>query len=98
MFIRVLTSPEAETTYRDRTGRFAVGAVIVKEEYADAACTDLVGWTAMRREPDGHFPEGGDFRWQRVALTREVREDGSLPRCAGCHSTCGGFDFTCAEP
>jgi hypothetical protein len=94
-FIRILASPEAASTYQTRTGTFAEGAVVLKEEYVDDACTDLLGWTAMRRE-------GGDWRWQEVASDRVVVEDGAIERCATCHARCVapdlGFEETCAEP
>lgn len=94
-FIRVLASPDAAATYQARTGTFAEGAVVLKEEYVDASCTEALGWTAMRRED-------GDWRWQEVAPDRAVIEDGAIPRCATCHARCvapdEGFEGTCAVP
>ena len=64
-------------------------------------CTDLVGWTVMRRE-EGFAPLAGDWRWQSVAADRSVVEDGSIVECFLCHEECGvapeGFDWTCAVP
>lgn len=95
-YIRVLASPEAATVYTSRSGDFPEGAVVLKEEHVDAACSDRVGWTAMRRE-------GGGWRWQEVAPDRVVIEDGAIERCAACHARCtggaaGGYQETCAEP
>jgi hypothetical protein len=94
-YIRVWASPEAAPIYTSRTGDFPEGAVIVKEEFANAACTDLLGWTAMRRE-------GGDWRWQDVALDRTTIEDGDIARCTTCHDACAtppaGYMGTCAVP
>ena len=94
-FIRVLASPDTAATYLSRTGTFAEGAVVLKEEYVDADCADLLGWTAMRREGDG-------WRWQEVASDRVVVEDGAIERCETCHARCvapdQGFEGTCAEP
>ena len=61
-YIRVLASEDAREVYQTRTGDFPEGAVVLKEEHADADCTDLTGWAVMRRE-------GGDWRWQEVALS-----------------------------
>ncbi|MDQ3036214.1 MAG: hypothetical protein M3Y87_27685 [Myxococcota bacterium] len=93
-YIRILASPDAATTYATREGSFGDGAVVVKEEYSDASCSDALGWTAMRRE-------GGAWRWQEVAPDRVVMEDGAIERCVTCHARCVaplGFENTCAEP
>jgi hypothetical protein len=93
-YIRVLASPDAESVYRTRTGAFPEGAVVLKEEYGDPACSDLSGWSAMRRE-------GGAWHWQDVAVDRVVVEDDG-PRCVACHASCGvppdGYEGTCALP
>jgi hypothetical protein len=94
-YIRVLASPDAVDVYRTRTGNFPEGAVVLKEEHANASCNDLVQWSAMRRE-------AGDWRWQEVAADRTVLQDGAIPRCASCHAACGvppdGYQGTCAQP
>lgn len=99
-YIRILASPDAFDPYQGRTAPFPVGAVVLKPEYADEQCTDLAGFTVMRKEPAGFDPEIGDWSWQRLTADREV-----LPvdeqRCIGCHRVCVapmGYDFTCAEP
>jgi len=95
-YIRVLASPDAAAIYTSRSGAFPEGSVVLKEEHADPACSDRIGWTAMRREGDA-------WRWQEVAPDRVVIEDGAIARCAGCHARCtggaaGGYEETCAEP
>lgn len=91
-FIRVFASPDAASVYRERSGTFADGAVLVKEEFADPACTMLEGFTVMARERGG-------WRWQEVTADRRVLQDGELRRCIGCHDRCeAGFQQTCAMP
>lgn len=94
-YIRVLSSPSAVDVYTTRTGDFPEGAVVLKEEYADPDCTDLVGLAAMERI-------GDDWRWQDVAPDRTVMDDGAIARCASCHAACGvppeGYQGTCAVP
>jgi hypothetical protein len=102
-YIRVLTAPEATDAYQYREVPFPVGAVVLKAEYADEGCSDLTGFTAMRKEPVGSAPAAGDWLWQRVSAKREVREEGAPTRCVSCHRPCqtssaGGYDWTCAEP
>lgn len=102
LWVRVLANAVAHGPYTNRTENFPEGSVLLKEEYADSACTDLERYTAMRREAPGYDPAGGDFRWQRVSKSRKVEVDGKPPTCIGCHATCGvppdGHDWTCTVP
>jgi hypothetical protein len=99
-YIRVLASPEAVTPYQGRTLPFPVGAVVLKEEYADSTCDDLDRFTVMRKEEAGYAPDSGDWSWQRVSRDFKVETIEEL-RCIGCHTLCApldGYDFTCAVP
>ncbi len=86
--------------YMARDEPFPVGSILLKEEYARDDCTDLDGYTVMRREPPGYDPESGDWHWQRLDTNRRVTEDGLVERCRSCHADCGeppdGWDGTCA--
>jgi hypothetical protein len=100
--VRILVDPAARGPYQNRNAAFPVGAVILKAEYADEDCTDLAGFTAMRREQPGYDPGGGDWHWQRTDAARAVIDDGIVGRCRSCHVLCGvppdGHDGTCAIP
>lgn len=100
--VRVLADPGALASYRDRSSPFPVGSILMKEEYDDDACTMLVGFTAMQREPAGYDTAGGDWHWQKLDARRGVTQDGVVRRCRSCHEGCGvppdGFDWTCAIP
>jgi hypothetical protein len=107
--VRVLASPTALVPYLRLHPAFPypAGATLVKLEYDDAACTNLLGYTAMLKEPPGARPAGGDWRWQRLDMTRRVIEDGAPPVCLTCHvhhcAAAGqhrpgaGYDLTCGE-
>ncbi len=100
-YIRVLVPPEVKAAYLSREAPFPVGTLIVKEQYADSLCTDLAGFTAMRRAEAGYAPMGGDWFWQRLEADRRVLEQGRIARCTTCHRACAeapGHDWTCAEP
>jgi hypothetical protein len=96
--IRVLAGTEAQY----ETGPFPrqVGTLIIKEEFSDRGCGDLLGWTLMRKEAAGYDGRHGDWHWQRLDATGKVTEDGPVPRCASCHAlpACQARDFACAEP
>lgn len=106
-FIRVLADPAAAerfracVTYEEPTDPacadpFAEGAVVLKAQYRDAACTDLLRWSAVRREAAAPA-EGGGWRWQEVGADGTVRVDGAPPACVRCHQGCeGSRDLLCA--
>jgi hypothetical protein len=80
---------------------FPQGSVVVKEEYrAQGGCTDLVGYTVMRKESAGYFPEGGDWQWFSLDSYGTVLKDGRQPACSHCHALpmCRGRDFVCSQP
>lgn len=99
VFVQVWADPTSVDAYVTREGSFPDGSLIVKEEFRDEACSDMVGWAVMRREV-GYAPEAGDWHWQEVADDRTVVLDGHLVDCFLCHEDCGrppeGFDWTCA--
>lgn len=99
-YIRVLADPDALAPYRDRTGEFPVGSIILKEEYdfSDGDCTgDILEWTVMQKTDS---PARLGWDWQRVDADRSIKTDNSS-LCSNCHSNClapDGFDSTCAVP
>jgi hypothetical protein len=99
-YIRVLADPDALAPYRDRTGEFPVGSILLKEEYdfADGDCTgEILEWTVMQKTDS---PARLGWDWQRVDADRSIKTDNSS-LCSNCHSNCtapDGFDSTCAVP
>lgn len=101
--IRVLASPDAEASYAALSpdAPYPVGATLLKIEYDDDQCAVPIEYTAMRKLAPGENPAGGDWRWQRVRVDRQVIENGAPWRCINCHTVhCAppmGYDLTCAE-
>jgi hypothetical protein len=74
---------------------FADGAVLLKAQYRDARCTELLRYSAVRREADASAT-GASWRWQEVSAEGTVRADGTLPQCINCHRGCDGSrDLRC---
>jgi hypothetical protein len=100
--VRIVVNATGHDTFVDRGGPFPVGTSVVKVEYADPDCMDLIGFTAMRRDAPGSHPESGDWTWQRLDADRKVVQSGNIPECVSCHASCGvppdGHDWTCAAP
>jgi hypothetical protein len=101
-FIRVLASGDAVQPYLDRAAPFPEGSVVLKAEYEDEGCTQLVGFTAMRKGKAGSRPTSGDWSFQRTDAARKVISL-NQGRCISCHRDCqgtegGGYDWTCADP
>ena len=102
-YIRVFASPDDQAPYAALSPDvpYPAGAILVKVEHDDDACATPIEYTAMRKLAAGENPAGGDWRWQRVTIGREVIEDGAPWRCIQCHTNhCAppmGFDLSCAE-
>jgi hypothetical protein len=102
-FVRLLVRPEDAATYArcvvpdspcgDADG-FAQGALLVKAQYLDASCTELLRWTVAQK--DAASTEGGGWRWQEVSAARQVTLDGAPRACVSCHTHCDpAFDLRC---
>ena len=91
---------EQATLYDNGPFPYPAGSLVVKEEYRDSQCTDLTGYTVMRKEAAGYFPAGGDWQWFTLDSYGTVLKDGKQPSCSTCHATlCGpkNRDLTCLE-
>lgn len=98
---KVFTDALAQGPYANRDAPFPEGATVVKVEYADEGCTDVVGYTAMKKLAEGSDSNALDWHWQQTEADRRVLEDGSVQRCYTCHRTCEapeGWEHTCAVP
>jgi hypothetical protein len=101
--IRVLAAPDALATYMTRTGTFADGAILLKEERdeGDSTCSGPIkAWTVMEKLPDGTAPATLDWHWQKIDAKRGVMTDND-PGCISCHTDCGppdGYLHTCTMP
>jgi hypothetical protein len=102
-FIRVFASESAATPYATLSAEapYPPGAILVKAEYDDGLCEEVLGFTAMQKLVEGENPDGGDWRWQKLDADLELLEDGAPLRCVSCHAQhCApphGFDLSCAE-
>lgn len=102
-YIRVLASPSAQKPYLALSPDepYPEGAVLVKLEYDDEECSQLVLYTAYEKLELNANPIGSDWLWQRVSAEREVIEQGAPWVCVNCHAHhCAppyGYDLTCAE-
>jgi cytochrome P460 len=102
--VRVLADAAAAAVYQSRSGDFAEGAVVLKEEhdFADSDCSgDVERWTVMVREAPGSAGDRLDWHWQDIDARRRVKTENESG-CVGCHTGCGqppdGFLGTCTVP
>lgn len=105
-YIRVFANDLAAAPYAALSPDvpYAPGALLVKAQYDDDACTQLVAYTVMARQEPGYATGTFDWRWQRLDADLNVLEDGPQPvRCLSCHAVhCSpprgeGFELTCAD-
>ncbi len=95
-YIRVFANGGAFESYT-RYGEqipYETDALLLKVEYYDEACTEIRGYTTMRKLPVGSDPAHLDWEWQKFGADRVPRNDPrTVPStCITCHS------FHCAEP
>jgi hypothetical protein len=90
------------------THQMPAGAIVIKELYADATCTVVDRWVAMKKIA-GFDVAHGDWFWQDVAARRTISSEGQVPACSDCHegrpdASCIGFgavngmDYLCTAP
>lgn len=95
-YVRIRTAPEHAAIYDSGPYPFPAGALVVKEQYGDARCTQPTGFTVMRKESGSG---GGDGEWAFFRLDRRERtvEHGRPTTCVSCHESCETRDQMCAD-
>lgn len=97
--IRILAPTDVAQVYLDGQYPFAAGDLVVKQEFRDSACTELVGMTAMQRRSAQDPMSGGDWSWQRLDEAAVPIGPEDARTCSGCHESCTmGRDGVCADP
>ncbi|MBN8612248.1 MAG: hypothetical protein J0L92_16760 [Deltaproteobacteria bacterium] len=94
-YVRVFADDAAFLPYTTGTGTFTPGATLLKAEYDDPACTELLSYVLMvKLEPGTTPPEEHDWTWQRFDPDRtEIHDPRFIPQtCLDCH------DYHCAAP
>jgi Cytochrome P460 len=96
--IVVRVSPDAIAAFRNGEP-LPIGAVIIKEKYADLSATGpMHGYAMMVKREPGFNPEGGDWEYAFVNQAPESRVGrGRLAQCAGCHASAKDRDFLFRE-
>ena len=102
-YIRVFADDAALGPYTLRRDFYPPGARLLKVEYTDEACTEIIDYVMMERLADGAAPADLDWRWLRYDAGRELVVDRRTEpeRCINCHTChCGmppfGWQFTCS--
>jgi hypothetical protein len=102
-YIRVLASPDAVGPYMNRTDPFPLGAIALKEEYAedDTTCSGPLEFiTVMEKLDVGSSTATLDWHWQKVDANRKTLTHDEK-RCINCHTACQApdyYDSTCTQP
>lgn len=97
--IRILADGPAAAVIADESYPFAVGALVVKEEYRDMECTQLEGYTLMERRAADDDEASDGWAWQRLDATAVPIGPDDDRSCSTCHRACTtGRDGVCADP
>lgn len=87
-YVQVWVNDTAAPSYDAAGATAEEGAVIIKPQYTDDACSELSAITVMRKAASG-------WEWQRVEADGAVAFSGENSTCSDCHSACN--DFRCAS-
>jgi hypothetical protein len=75
-------------------GTYPVGALIVKQKYADAEGKKTELYTLMQKREPGYDPEHGDWEYAIVNQTaKQVLARGRLESCIACHKAHDKTDY-----
>lgn len=94
-YIRVFANELAYGPYTSASAPYSTGAILLKEEYEDRACSELVSIVTMEKLAPGEAPpEELGWRWRRFGPNlQEIVDPMSIPStCTTCHA------FHCREP
>jgi hypothetical protein len=102
-WVRVFANELAFDPYTRHDRPYQPGAILLKAEYDDRACAEVVSYVVMERLPNGTTPPGEhDWTWRRFGPDRrEIEDDPTIPFvCVDCHDWhCRelpyGWDYTC---
>lgn len=102
-YIRVFTDDLAFGPYTRQDGPYPAGARLLKAEYDDPDCTELLSFVLMEKQEPGSTPsDEHDWSWRRFDPDRrEVHDPRQIPfTCIDCHEWhCAeapyGWDYTC---
>jgi hypothetical protein len=101
--VRVFANDLAFGPYTLANAAYPVGAILLKAEYNDDACTELLSYVVMEKLPAGSTPsDEHDWTWRRFdPERREIVDARMIPAtCITCHEVhCEappyGWDYTC---
>lgn len=102
-YIQTFVNDLADEPYATFASPYPPGSILLKPEFDDEFCTELLAYTVMVKLEPGDSPDTQDWRWLRYdAERRPIEEAGVIPEgCIACHRWhCGelpyGWDLTCA--
>jgi hypothetical protein len=91
--IRVFADDAAYDSYVNWSKPYPPGATLVKLEYDDTSCENLIGYSVMQRLVEGSAANEYDWAWQKLDAKRRVERSADIPeRCVTCH------EYHCRPP
>lgn len=103
-YVRVFADDDALGPYTRADAPYPTGARLLKAEYDDDACSELLGYVLMTKLEPGTASFDRDWDWARFdAEGQRISDPRFIPStCVDCHTWhCAappyGWDFTCTE-
>ena len=73
---------------------FPVGAVVLKEKFAESSAQNVVFYTGMVKHAKGYNPQCGDWEFFTMSNDRKtISARGRIDSCMACHQKYSGTDF-----
>ena len=83
--VDVYANDAAKGPIADGRSEVPVGAKVIKVHYERAGAGGRGPLMMMEKREKGYAPEHGDWRYVVVTASGEVKKDGVIEGCAGCH-------------
>ena len=97
-YAKTFVTKDAEAPWKAKTYPFAESVVFVKVLHSDSKCSDVSGYSAMKKLAAGAGGAAGDWSWQSLDADGQVTGEGQLGGCTGCHKAYKDNDYVGTLP
>ena len=97
-YVKTYVTKSSEAAWKSKTYPFAESTVFVKVMHSDSKCSDIAGYSSMKKLAAGSGGEAGDWDWQSLDADGQVTAQGQVASCTGCHSLYKANDYVGTLP
>ena len=97
-YVKTYVTKDAEAAWKAKSYPFAESVVFVKVMHSDSKCSDISGYSAMKKIAAGSGGAAGDWDWQSLDADGQVTAEGQVAGCTGCHAGYEANDYVGTLP